>query len=78
MLILMNIHCVKNICCLSNSFLNNMLDQDYVDFDYLKHKFEFNDDELYCSSDHKIEIIRFVTRAIFTDVYTKDLYNDVY
>ena len=49
------IHDVRDIYLLSNMFLCNLLDHVYIDFDYLKHKLEFDDDELRCSSESKIE-----------------------
>ena len=34
------IHNVRDICELSNKFLCNLLDSIYIDFDYLKYKFD--------------------------------------
>ena len=42
------IHNVRDIYELSNRFLCNLLDDVYIDFDYLKYKLEFDDDELKC------------------------------
>ena len=68
-----SIHEVRDIYHLSDAFLCKILDQVYIDSDYLKCKFEFDDNELRCLSDCKIEIIWLITRAILNDVCAKDL-----
>ena len=69
---------MRDIYLLHNIFFYNLLDHVYVDFDYLKRKHEFYDDELFCSSDRNIENIKLVARAINIDECAKDLCNEVY
>ena len=67
------IHDVSDIFELSNMILCRMLDHIFSDYDYLKCKFEFDDDDLCVSSNCKIEIIQLVTRAILNDICANGL-----
>lgn len=59
-------HDVGDFNHMSKGFLCNILNNVYVKYDYLMCKLEFSDDELFCSLNPKLEIIKLVTKAIFT------------
>ena len=67
------IYDVSDIFVLTNVILCRMLDHIFSDNDYLKCKFEFDNDDLCVSSNRKIEIIQLVTRAILNDVCASEL-----
>lgn len=67
------IYDVSDLYELSNVILCRMLDHIFSDYDYLKCKFEFDNDDLCVSSNRKIEIIQLVTRAILNDVCASEL-----